>query len=306
MIYTVTFNPSLDYIVDVPGFETDKVNRTSKEMLFPGGKGVNVSIVLKHLGEESTALGFTAGFTGSEIERLLRKEEVETDFIPVPNGFSRINMKIRSGVETEVNGQGPAISEMEIKELYRHLDHLTSDDTLVLAGSIPSVMPETMYMDIMKHLEGRGIRIAVDATRDLLMNVLPLHPFVVKPNHHELGEIFGLEINTWDEAVPYAKKLQEKGAVNVIVSMGSKGAMMVTENGDVFHAPSAEGKVLNTVGAGDSFVAGFLYGYNKFGDYEKAFNIGNCTGGASAQSETLASREKVKELLAQFGRNDLD
>ena len=202
MIYTVTFNPSLDYIVDVPGFETDKVNRTSKEMLFPGGKGVNVSIVLKHLGEESTALGFTAGFTGSEIERLLRKEEVRTDFIPVPNGFSRINMKIRSGVETEVNGQGPAISEMEIKELYRHLDHLTSDDTLVLAGSIPSVMPETMYMDIMKHLEGRGIRIAVDATRDLLMNVLPLHPFVVKPNHHELGEIFGLEINTWEEAVP--------------------------------------------------------------------------------------------------------
>ncbi len=247
MIVTVTFNPSLDYIVDVPGFEIDKVNRTSKELLFPGGKGVNVSIVLNHLGEECRALGFTAGFTGTEIERLLKKEGVETDFIPVPNGFSRINMKIRSGVETEVNGQGPAISEMEIKELYRHLDFLGEGDTLVLAGSIPSVMPETIYMDIMKHLESKKLRIAVDATRDLLVNVLPYHPFVIKPNHHELGEIFGVEINNYEEAIPYAIKLQEKGARNVIVSMGAKGAMMVTEDGEVFHADACVGQVVNTV-----------------------------------------------------------
>lgn len=305
MIYTVTFNPSLDYVVDVPDFRTDFINRTTGEHMLPGGKGVNVSIVLKNLGTESTALGFTAGFTGREIERMLTEKGVRTDFIDVKDGLSRINVKIRAEKETAINGQGPDITKEDIDALYKKLDQLQDGDTLVLAGAIPAVMPDSMYMDIMKHLSGKDLCIAVDATRDLLTNVLPYHPFMIKPNHHELGEIFNVSIHTWEEAVPYAKKLQERGARNVIVSMGSLGAMMVTEDGQVFHGPAASGKPVNTVGAGDSFVAGFLYGYETFGDYEKAFWIGNSTGGASAHSEELATRDGVKAVLAEFGRKDL-
>lgn len=306
MIYTVTFNPSLDYIVDVPDFEMNHINRTTGEKILPGGKGVNVSIVLKNLGEESTALGFTAGFTGRAIEKFMEEKNVKTDFIHVKEGMSRINVKVRSEKETAINGQGPLITEEDIAALYQKLDELQDGDTLVLAGAIPSIMPETMYMDILEHLKGKDLRVVVDATRDLLVNVLPYHPFMIKPNHHELGEIFGVSIKTYEEAVPYAKKLQEKGARNVIVSMGSLGAMMVTENGEIYHAKAASGKPVNTVGAGDSFVAGFLYGYDEFGDYEKAFHIGNSTGGASAHSEELATRDGVKAILLEFGRHDLD
>lgn len=306
MIYTVTFNPSLDYIVDVDDFRLDYINRTKGEKILAGGKGINVSIVLKNLGEESTALGFTAGFTGEEIKRLLNVRGVKTDFIEVEEGQSRINVKVRSNKETAINGQGPKIEDQDIKALYQKLDQLQDGDTLVLAGAIPSVMPETMYMDILEHLKEKKLRVVVDATRDLLVNVLPYHPFMVKPNHHELGEIFGVHIHTYEEAIPYAKMLQEKGARNVIVSMGSLGAMMVTEDGRVFHAGASKGKPKNTVGAGDSFVAGFIYGCDVFQDYEKAFYIGNCSGGASAHSEELATRQRVIDILHEFGRHDLD
>ena len=234
MIYTVTFNPSLDYIVSVDHFTTGKVNRTNKEIMYPGGKGINVSLVLKNLGFQSTALGFMAGFTGQEIARLLDVQGVQSDFITVKEGISRINVKLRSDEESEINGMGPAISDADIKELYAKLDKLQDGDVLVLAGSIPSVMPSSMYMDIMKHLSDKKLDIVVDATNDLLVNVLQYHPFLIKPNNHELGEIFGVELNTRDEVVPYAKKMQERGARNVLISMAGEGAVLVTEDGQVF------------------------------------------------------------------------
>ena len=228
MIYTVTFNPSLDYIVDVTDFKTGVVNRTTGEKIFAGGKGINVSMVLKNLGMSNTSLGFTAGFTGNEIKRLLAKKGVDTDFIEVEDGISRINVKLRSNEESEINGQGPVITEDNIKKLYEKLDCLKESDVLVLAGSIPDVMPSSMYMDIMKHLEGRGINIVVDATRNLLTNVLAYKPFLIKPNNHELGEIFGVEVTDKDDVIKYAKKLQEQGARNVLVSMAGDGAVLVT------------------------------------------------------------------------------
>ena len=298
MIYTVTFNPSLDYIVDVEHIKLGLVNRTVREIIYPGGKGINVSIVLKNLGFDSTALGFLAGFTGADIRTRLGTMGVKSDFIEVSDGMSRINMKIRSDEETEINGMGPAIGSADIDKLYDKLDTLKEGDVLVLAGSIPSVMPGTMYSDIMKRLEGRGIDIAVDATRDLLMNVMPYHPFVIKPNNHELGEIFDVELRTRDEVIPYAKKLQEKGARNVIVSMAGEGAVMVAEDGTEYKSEAPKGKVVNSVGAGDSMVAGFIAGYLSTKDYEQAFRMGVCTGSASAFSEQLATKAEVDALLA--------
>ncbi|MEE3480993.1 MAG: 1-phosphofructokinase [Lachnospiraceae bacterium] len=302
MIYTVTFNPSLDYIVSVEHFETGKVNRTSKELMFPGGKGINVSLVLKNLGHDSTALGFMAGFTGKEIERLLDDRQVHSDFIPVAEGISRINVKLRSDEESEINGMGPGIGQAEIDKLYGKLDALKDGDILVLAGSIPSVMPETMYKDIMERLQGRGIRIVVDATKDLLHMVLPLHPFLVKPNNHELGEIYGVTLTTKEEVMPYAKRMQSEGAVNVLISMAGDGALLVAEDGKVYESLPPKGKVKNSVGAGDSMVAGFIAGYLKSSSYEEAFYTGLCTGSASAFSDNLATREEVNGLLAQLGR----
>ena len=299
MIYTVTFNPSLDYIVTVDHFKAGEINRTADELIYPGGKGINVSIVLKNLGYDNTALGFMAGFTGREIQRLLEEMGVQTDFIHVSNGTSRINLKMRSDQETEINGRGPKISDGDIQLLYRQLDRLQAGDILVLSGSIPSSMPETIYMDIMKYLDGRGIAVAVDATNDLLVKVLPYHPFVIKPNNHELGEIFHTVIKTKDEVVVYAKKLQEMGARNVIVSMAGDGAVLVTENGEVFRASAPKGVLRNSVGAGDSMVAGFLAGYLRNKDYREAFKTGVCTGSASAFSEALATKEEVEALLSR-------
>ena len=299
MIYTVTFNPSLDYIVTVDHFRTGEINRTADELIFPGGKGINVSIVLKNLGIDNTALGFMAGFTGREIQRLLEEKGVTTDFIQVANGTSRINLKMRSDQETEINGRGPVIGKEDIALLYRQLDRLEKGDILALSGSIPSSMPETIYMDIMKHLDGRGIMVAVDATKDLLMKVLPYHPFLIKPNNHELGEIFHTAIIEKDDVVKYAKKLQESGARNVLVSMAGEGAVLVTENGEVYRASAPKGILRNSVGAGDSMVAGFLAGYLKNRDYNEAFRMGVCTGSASAFSDELASKEEVEVLLAR-------
>ena len=231
MIYTVTFNPSLDYVVDVKNFKTGQVNRTEQEKMFPGGKGINVSIVLNHLGLKSTAWGFLAGFTGEEISKRLDEEGVNTDFIQVEEGISRINVKLRSTEETEINGQGPMIRSTDIEKLYAKLDALKAGDVLVLAGSIPDVMPQSIYMDIMKYLEGKDVMIAVDATRELLANVLPLHPFLIKPNNHELGQLFGVTISSKEDVKKYAAKLQEQGARNVLVSMAGDGAVLLTEEG---------------------------------------------------------------------------
>lgn len=301
MIYTVTFNPSLDYIVNVDDFKTGMVNRTSGELIFAGGKGINVSIVLNNLGYQSTALGFTAGFTGCEIKRILSDSGVNTDFIEVNNGISRINVKLRSNEESEINGQGPMISSDDINELYSKLDSVLKEgDILVLAGSIPDVMPQETYGDIMKRFESRNIKIIVDATRELLVNVLKYHPFLVKPNNHELGEIFSTKIDTRKDAIVYAKKMIEMGACNVLVSMAGQGAVLVTENGQEYESEPPQGKVVNSVGAGDSMVAGFIAGYTASGDYKEALIMGLCTGSASAFSEELATRENVEVLKRAF------
>lgn len=297
MIYTVTFNPSLDYIVKVDDFQAGRVNRTSEEIIYVGGKGINVSIVLKNLGFDSTALGFVAGFTGKEIRRLTERQGIRADFIEVEEGISRINVKLRSNGESEINGQGPGIREGDIQKLYQKLEVLRDGDVLVLAGSIPSVMPASMYMDIMKYLSDRKLKIVVDATKDLLVNVLPYHPFLVKPNNHELGEIFGVGLTDKEQVAAYAKKLQEKGARNVLVSMAGDGAVLVTEEADVYESSAPKGEVIYSVGAGDSMVAGFLAGYMQSGDYRTAFMLGLCTGSASAFSEQLATRQEVEAVM---------
>ncbi len=296
MIYTVTFNPSLDYIVAVDDFQLGMTNRTSFEQILPGGKGINVSIVLKNLGFENTALGFIAGFTGDEIRRRVEEIGCLSQFIPIEEGISRINLKLRSIEGTEINGQGPKISDEKIQALMTILDGLTESDVLILAGSIPASMPETMYMDIMKRLADKNILIAVDATRDLLVNVLQYHPFLVKPNNHELGEIFGVELKTRSEVIPYAKKLQDMGARNVLVSMAGEGAVLAAEDGSLFETPAPKGKLVNGVGAGDSMVAGFIAGWLERGDYRHAFKLGVASGSASAFSELLATKEEIETL----------
>lgn len=303
MIYTVTFNPSLDYIVSVNDLTLGSVNRTTKEIMNPGGKGINVSLVLRNLGYESTALGFQAGFTGKEIMRLLDEQGIRSNFIEVADGFSRINVKVRSNEESEINGMGPAIRKEDIEKLYAQLDRLEDGDTLVLAGSIPSVMPETMYRDIMARLSDKKLQIVVDATKDLLVNVLKYRPFLVKPNNHELGEIYGVTLKTREDVIPYARKMQQEGARNVLVSMAGEGAVLLAEDGQVFRSEAPKGTVRNSVGAGDSMVAGFLAGYLASGDYEQAFYMGVCTGSASAFSEGMATKEHIHELLGQFGKD---
>ena len=300
MIYTITFNPALDYIMVVPSCRSGEVNRTESEKIMAGGKGINVSIVLNNMGVENTALGFISGFTGGAIENILADMNCKTDFIKLDNGFSRINVKIKSDTETEINGQGPDISDSAVKKLYEKLDSLNDGDTLVLAGSIPNTLPDDMYERIMECLDGRGIRIVVDATRELLTKVLPYHPFLIKPNHHELGEIFHVKLSDKAEIASYAKKLQAMGAENVLVSMAGDGAVLVAEDGAVYECPAPRGKVVNSVGAGDSMVAGFLTGYLETGDYQEAFLRGAATGSASAFSEQLATREEAEALLTQL------
>ncbi len=301
MIYTVTFNPSLDYIVSVDGFTLGRVNRTTKELVYPGGKGVNVSLVLKNLGMENTALGFIAGFTGTEIERGLKEWGCLTDFIKIPEGMSRINMKLRSREESEINGQGPKISEDALEELYRKLDAMEPGDVLVLAGSIPNSMPDSSYEQILARVQGRHIRSVVDATGDLLVNVLKYHPFLIKPNNHELEEIFHVPMDSKETIVAHAKKMQEMGAENVLISMAGDGAILVAADGSVWQSPAPKGNVVNSVGAGDSMVAGFITGYLKSQSYEEAFHMGICTGSASAFSERLATQEEVDGILGQMG-----
>lgn len=300
MIYTVTFNPSLDYIVTVDDFRLGLTNRTSSELLLPGGKGINVSTVLMNLGIESMALGFIAGFTGEEVVRRLEEMGVKNGFIRIDDGFTRINLKLKSMDGMEINGMGPVISEDKVKMLMDKLDVLGKGDVLFLSGSIPASMPGDAYQKIMELLDGRGVQIVVDATRDLLLNVLPYHPFLIKPNNHELGEIFGVELKTRESVVPYARKLWEKGAENVLVSMAGEGAVLVAADGSVYEAPAPKGELINGVGAGDSMVAGFMAGYMEKQDYEYAFHMGVAAGSASAFSENLATKQEIETIYHQL------
>lgn len=297
MIYTVTLNPSIDYIVEVDNFQLDHLNRMDRESKFPGGKGINVSRVLTNVDVPSKALGFLGGFTGSFIQGFLKNEGVTTDFVQVKED-SRINIKLKTGKETEINGMGPTLSEQNIQELYSKLDELQAGDILVLAGSIPPSISQTFYSDLVKKYSQMGVKVVVDAGGKVLAEVLADKPFLVKPNHHELGELFGTEIKTVEEVIPYGKKVVEMGAENVIVSMAGDGALLFT-NGDVYTATIPKGKVLNSVGAGDSLVAGFIGTYSKEHDFIKAFQVAVATGSATAFSQDLASKEKIDSLLDQ-------
>lgn len=300
MIYTVTFNPSLDYIVGVDRFQLGRTNRTSYEQMLAGGKGINVSYVLKHLGVDSVALGFLAGFVGDEIRRRLTADGIHTDFLEVKEGVSRINMKLKNVDGTEINGMGPDIPADQIEQLREQIRRLQCGDVLILAGSIPQSIPDTIYMDIMSDLQDRDIRIVVDATKDLLTHVLPYHPFLIKPNNHELGEIFGVELKTRQEVVPYARRLREMGAQNVLISMAGEGAVLIAADGREYACCAPEGKVVNGVGAGDSMVAGFVSGYLETQDYEYAFYRGLAAGSASAFSNQLASGAEIEALFEKI------
>lgn len=300
MIYTITFNPALDYIVRVNNLKIGEVNRTDFEEIYPGGKGINVSIVLNNLGIENIALGYIAGFTGDEIEKRVKSLGCKTDFIKLENGMSRINIKLKSKKESEINGQGPDIKDNNLIELYEKLDYLREGDILVLAGSIPNTLPENIYESIMERLYSKGIKFIVDATGDLLLRVLKYKPFLIKPNHHELGELFNTKLNNEEEIIKHAKKLKDMGARNVLISMAGDGAIFINENGEVEKSDVPKGKLINSVGAGDSMVAGFIAGYLNSNSSDEAFKMGVATGSASAFSEGLAIKEKVYELLKQL------
>ena len=299
MIYTITFNPSLDYIMHVDCFEEGETNRSKQEEIYPGGKGFNVSTILSRLNLETTALGFVAGFTGEEIVKELKERGFTCDLCQLESGLSRINVKMKGAKETEINGSGPKIPKEKVEELMKRLNTMKEGDVLFLAGSIPASMPDDIYSRIMKELKDKGIMIVVDATRDLLVNVLKYHPFLVKPNNHELGEIFGVELKTRQDVIPYGKKLQEKGARNVLISMAGEGAVLVAEDGQVFEKPAPKGTLVNGVGAGDSMVAGFMAGWMEKQDYEYAFHMGISAGSASAFSENLATREEIQAVYKQ-------
>ena len=302
MIYTVTFNPSLDYIVSVNDFQLGLTNRTDSELILPGGKGINVSTILMNLGIDSTAFGFAAGFTGEEIIREVEAMGIRSDFIKIDSGISRINLKLKNIDGTEINGSGPEISEEKIEELLRKLDILGEGDILVLAGSIPASMPADMYSTIMERLQHKNVTFIVDATKDLLINVLKYKPFLIKPNNHELGELFDVKLTTREEVIPYGKKLQKQGARNVLISMAGEGAVLVAEDGSVYEAPAPKGTLVNAVGAGDSMVAGFTAGWIEKKYYRHAFYMGVSAGSASAFSEYLATKEEIMDLYEKVSK----
>ena len=297
MIYTVTFNPAIDYVVELVSFNIGEINRTTREYMNLGGKGVNVSRVLTNLEVPNVALGFVAGFTGDALRTGLERMGVKTDFISLEEGNTRINVNIKGVEETDINARGPEIPNSAIDELFKKLDNLQSGDTLVLAGSIPTSLPNDMYERIMERLYGKGIRFVVDATRDLLVKSLKYEPFLIKPNNHELGEIFGLELTTDNEIIYYARELKKQGAKNVLISMAGDGAILFDENDVAHKIGTPKGKVKNSVGAGDSMVAGFCAGYLEKGDYKYALRMGTAAGSASAFSESLATKQEVIDLL---------
>ncbi len=300
MIYTVTLNPALDYVMKVGALRFDDINRSKEETLYYGGKGINVSVILTRLKIENKALGFVAGFTGNELERMLKEDGIDCDFNRLKSGSTRINVKIKADTELDINAQGPDISEDEISGLLKKLDEIKEGDFLVLAGSVPSTMPADIYERILKRLDGKGINFVVDATGSLLLNVLKYKPFLVKPNHHELGDLFSVKTKTDEEIEKYARKLQKMGARNVLVSRSKDGAMLIDENGGVFKIGNAQGKLVNSVGCGDSMVGGFVAGFTEKNDYSHALRLGAACGNATAFSEGLAEKadiDRVFELL---------
>ena len=300
MIYTVTLNPSIDYIVRLDELKTGITNRTTSEEYYIGGKGINVSCVLAELGIKSTVLGFVAGFTGEAIEKGLKNPKITADFISLKSGISRINIKIKAGEETEINCQGPHIDDEELLNLFDKIDNIRSGDTLILAGNIPNTLPDDVYVRIIERLRGKNVQLVVDATKKLLVNSLKYKPFLIKPNRQELSEIFNTKVKTESDAVKYAQELQKMGARNVLVSLGGDGALLVDEYGKLHKEGVVKGKVLNTVGSGDSMVAGFVAGWIEKEDYAYALRLGSACGNATAFLNGLATREKIEELLAQF------
>lgn len=299
MIYTITFNPAIDYVIETKEFQTGEINRSQKEYILPGGKGINVSIVLKALGIDSIALGYIAGFVGEEINRKVKDYGIKTDFIKIKNGISRINVKITNlAEETAINGKGPFIDQVYIEILYKKIETIEDGDILILSGSIPKGISNDIYENICKKLEKKDVKIVVDSTGDLLLKTLKYNPFLIKPNQHELGEIFNVKISNQEEAIKYAKKLQLEGAKNVLVSMGSMGAILLDENGYEYKMKALNiGRTTNTVGAGDSMVAGFIAGYELFNNYEKALKMGVAAATATASSISLAAKDEIYKLF---------
>ncbi len=297
MIYTITFNPALDYVMNVGSMRTDDINRTKSEEIYYGGKGINVSVILSRLGVENKALGFLAGFTGRQIEEMLNADGINTDFCFLKNGYTRINVKIKAQTEIDVNANGPEISKEDINRLFNKLESIKSGDYLIMAGSIPKSIPNDIYEQISKMLYEKGVNLVVDAEQDLLMNVLKYKPFLIKPNHHELGDMFGVVTKTDDEIEFYAKKLQEMGARNVLVSRAKDGAMLIDENSCVHKIGNAPGKLVNSVGCGDSMVAGFTAGYIEKADYAYALRLGAACGNATAFSKGLAEKDEILSVF---------
>lgn len=303
MIYTVTLNPSIDYVIKLDNLKYGTLNRVNEENIYPGGKGINVSNILNELGYKNIALGFISGFTGKYIVDSMIKKNLNCDFIELSTGLTRINVKIKSTEETEINAKGPNISEEDLQKLYEKINNLKNDDILILAGSIPSTLDDKLYENIMKRLENKNIKIVVDATKSLLLNVLKYNPFLIKPNNHELEEIFNIKINSIEDIIKYAKKLQDMGARNVLISMGKDGALLVTENNDVFLSNVPKGTVKNSVGAGDSMVAGFIAGYLNTNKYQEALRLGAACGSATAFSNDLATKDCIDNLVNEIKVN---
>lgn len=297
MIYTVTLNPALDYVMKVGNIRYDDINRSESEEIYYGGKGINVSVILTRLGVENKALGFVGGFTGEKLYEMLKKDGIDCDFNILKNGYTRINVKIKAQTELDVNAQGPAIDKEDIALLLEKLDGIKQGDFLVLAGSIPNTLPDDIYERILSRLDGRGINFVVDATGDLLKNVLKYKPFLIKPNHHELGDLFGVEAKSEQDIVFYAKKLQEMGARNVLVSRAKDGATLIDEQGSVTTFENVEGELVNSVGCGDSMVGGFLAGWIEKGDYSYALKLGAACGNATAFSQELATADEIKNVF---------
>lgn len=296
MVYTVTFNPALDYVMNVEKLSTDDINRTESEELYYGGKGINVSAILSRLNIPTVALGFTAGFTGKKLKEMLDEDGIKNDFVVLNSGFTRINVKVKFGKELDINANGPEITADKIKELFLKLKKLNDGDYLVLAGSVPASLPDDLYSKILEELSGKNINIVVDTTGNQLLNVLKYKPFLIKPNHHELGEIFGQEMDTTEKITEYAKKLQDMGAVNVLVSRGGDGAVLVDGNGTVHPAAAVEGTLVNSVGCGDSMVAGFIAGYITNKSYSEALKLSVASSAATAFSKELAKADEIYKI----------
>lgn len=297
MIYTVTFNPALDYVMTVNNLHTGEINRADSEQMNYGGKGINVSAILSRLKMENKALGFIAGFSGDKLTDMLNADGIDNDFVKLNNGFTRINVKIKSDNETDINANGPDIQKEDLTKLFEKLDALKQGDYLVLAGSIPKSLPDNIYENILERLQNRNIKFVIDATGDLLLNVLPYKPFLIKPNHHELGELFDVKIKEYDDIVKYSKLLQEKGAENVLISWGKKGAVLLDSQGNTYRIGNVPGKIVSSVGCGDSMVAGFVAGYIEKNDYAYALKLGAACGNATAFSQSLATKEEIDAML---------